>query len=61
MAQSPDWLYTIVRACQRFGIDAYACLCDVLPRLSTLPVTREPRLLGSLAPQAWKVANILVL
>ena len=54
-------LYTIVRTCQRLGIDPYAYLCDVLPRLSTLPVNREPGLLGRLTPQAWKAANSLVL
>jgi hypothetical protein len=53
-------LYTIVRTCQRLGIDPYSYLCDVLPRLSNLPVNWDPGLLGRLTPQAWKVVNSLV-
>ena len=50
-------IYTIVRTCQRLGADPYDYLCDVLPRLSDLPVNREPGLLATLTPQAWKAAK----
>ena len=50
-------IYTVVRTCQRLGIYPYDYLCDVLPRLSDLPVNREPGLLARLTPQAWMAAQ----
>ena len=47
-------IYTVVRTCQRLGIEPHEYLCDVLPRLSDLPVNRVPGLLATLTPQAWK-------
>jgi len=45
---------TLGWTCQRLGADPYDYICDVLPRLSDLPVKREPGLLATLTPQAWK-------
>ncbi len=50
-------LYTIVRSCQRQGIDPWAYLAWVLPRLSDLPVNRGVNLLPGLMPLAFKQAR----
>ena len=50
-------LYTVVRSCQRQGIDPYAYLAWVLPRLSDLPVNRGVNVLPGLMPLAFKQAR----
>ena len=46
-------LYTVVRSCQRLGIDPWEYMADVLPRLSDLPVNRGRGHLKTLTPWAW--------
>ncbi len=50
-------VYTVVRTCQRLGIDPFAYLADVLPRLSVMRANREPGLLDTLVPWTWKAAR----
>ena len=49
-------IYTVVRTCQRMGIDPFAYLADVLPRLSVMKANRGPKLLDQLVPWDWKPA-----
>jgi len=50
-------LCTVVRSCQRLGIDPFAYLAWVLPRLSDLPVNRGVNVLPDLMPLAFKKAR----
>jgi len=50
-------LHTIVRSCQRQGIDPNEYLAWVLPRLSDLPVNRGVNVLPTLMPLAFKQAR----
>jgi transposase len=50
-------LYTVVRSCQRQGIDPWAYLAWVLPRLCDLPVNRGVNVLPGLMPLAFKQAR----
>jgi transposase len=49
-------VYTVVRTCERLGIDPFAYLAAVLPRLSVMKANREPGLLDTLVPWAWEPA-----
>lgn len=49
--------YTIVRTCERMGIDPFAYLSWVLPRLSDLPVNRGKGHLAELMPAAFMTIN----
>ena len=49
-------IYTVVRTCQRMGIDPFAYLADILPRLSVMKANRQAGLLDTLTPWAWKPA-----
>ncbi len=50
-------VYTVVRSCQRMGIDPYAYLSWALPQLSDLPVNRRAGQLGRVLPMAFKQAT----
>jgi transposase/uncharacterized coiled-coil protein SlyX len=49
-------LYTVVRTCERLGVDPFAYMADVLPKLSDLPVNKGKGHLATLTPKAWSAA-----
>ena len=46
-------VYTVVRTCERLGIDPFEYLSSVLPRISDLPVNRGAGHLESLTSTGW--------
>ena len=50
-------LYTVVRTCERLGIDPFEYLADVLPKLSDQAVNRGKGHLDTLTPMAWSTTK----